>query len=41
MTIREAHEIVDYIENQIAKEYAYSATLHIDPNDEEHISYDY
>jgi divalent metal cation (Fe/Co/Zn/Cd) transporter len=40
MTIREAHEIVDHIENQIAKEYSYSATLHIDPNDEEHINFD-
>jgi len=41
MTIREAHDIVDYIENQIAEEHAYSATLHIDPNDEEHTSIDY
>ena len=39
MTIREAHEIVDYIENQIAKEHSYSATVHIDPNDEEHINF--
>ena len=41
MTIREAHEIVDYIENEIAKEHSYSATLHIDPNDQEHTSIDY
>ncbi len=34
MSIREAHEIVDQIENEITKEYAYSATLHIDPLDE-------
>ncbi len=31
MSIREAHEIVDSIENQIAMEYGYSVTLHIDP----------
>jgi len=41
MTIREAHEIVDNIENQIAKEYAYSATLHIDPLDELHANIDF
>ena len=41
MTIREAHEIVDHIENQIAKEYAYSATLHIDPYDVMHINIDH
>ena len=41
MTIREAHEIVDNIENQIAKEYAYSATLHIDPLDELHTFMDF
>ncbi|WP_229130322.1 cation diffusion facilitator family transporter [Ancylomarina sp. 16SWW S1-10-2] len=40
MTIREAHEIVDYIENQIAEEHSYSATLHIDPNDEKYTSID-
>ena len=34
MSIREAHEIVDYIENQIAAEFGYSATLHIDPLNE-------
>ena len=41
MTIREAHEIVDYIESQIEEEHSYSATLHIDPNDEEYTSIGY
>lgn len=34
MPIREAHIIATHIENQIAKDYGYSATLHIDPLDE-------